>query len=85
MKSLTIQNADTVKPEAISRKVTRSEPRTKEEGGGRSRVITPEGEKLRFRKANATENKTQLPAPWQLGGWGPAIVITVDYRTSRAG
>lgn len=59
-----IQNADTVKSEAINRKVKRSEPSTKEEGEGRRRVIIPEGGKLRLKKANAIENKMQLRTPW---------------------
>jgi hypothetical protein len=41
---LTIQNADTVKSEAINRKVKRSDrAKYKEGGGGRRRVIIPEG------------------------------------------
>lgn len=85
MRSLTIQIADTVEPEAINRKVTRSEPSTKEEGEEEAELLYQRGKKFRLRKANAIENKTRLLTPGERGGRLPAIVITVDYCTSKAG
>lgn len=64
MRSLTIQIADTVKPEAINRKVTRSEPSTKEDREEEAELLYQRGKKFRLRKANAIENKTQLLTPW---------------------
>lgn len=64
MRSLTIQIADTVKPEAVNRKVTRSEPSTKEDREEEAELLYQRGKKFRLRKANAIENKTQLLTPW---------------------
>ena len=73
LRSLTIQNTDTVRPEAINTKVTRSGPRTKEEGGGRSRVIAPERESFSLGKQMQWRTKLSSQLPGTLVGSGQLL------------